>query len=309
MIPTLWMVTIIVFMLVRMVPGDVIDQIIAEMGDQPGAGSSIDRDDIRRRLGLDVPMHIQYGRWMVGVFQGDLGASLKGYVPVTEQISKRLPITFELGMMSIIIGLIIAMPIGIYSAIRQNTIGDYTGRSVAIAFISVPNFWVGTMIMIYPAIWWGWSPPMEVVPFFEDPVGNLYVFIIPAIVLGLVLSGSTMRMTRTMMLEVLRQDYIRTAWSKGLKERIVIGRHALKNALIPVITWIGFQIPLLVGGAVITETIFSLPGMGRLMVTALGERDYPIVSGLTLIISVFVLFVNLAVDLAYAYLDPRISHE
>jgi len=309
MIPTLWMVTIIVFMLVRMVPGDVIDQIIAEMGDQPGAGSSIDRDDIRRRLGLDVPMHIQYGRWMVGVFQGELGASLKGYVPVTEQISKRLPITFELGMMSIIIGLIIAMPIGIYSAIRQNTIGDYTGRSVAIAFISVPNFWVGTMIMIYPAIWWGWSPPMEVVPFFEDPVGNLYVFIIPAIVLGLVLSGSTMRMTRTMMLEVLRQDYIRTAWSKGLKERIVIGRHALKNALIPVITWIGFQIPLLVGGAVITETIFSLPGMGRLMVTALGERDYPIVSGLTLIISVFVLFVNLAVDLAYAYLDPRISHE
>ncbi|MEM7016466.1 MAG: ABC transporter permease [Pseudomonadota bacterium] len=309
MIPTLLVVTIIIFGLVRMVPGDVIDQMVSEMAAQPGAGGTIDREAIEKRLGLDVPVYVQYGRWLFGIVQGDLGDSFSGFGTVSEKILERLPVTFELGVLSILIGLLIAIPIGIYSAVRQNSIGDYVGRTTAIAFMSVPNFWVGTMVMIWPAVLFRWSPPMEVIPFWQNPVANLSMFIIPSIVLGMALSGSTMRMTRTMMLEVLRQDYIRTAWAKGLREKTVVIRHATKNALIPVVTWVGFQIPLVVGGAVVIETIFGLPGMGRLMVDALGERDYPVVTGIALIIAVFVVFVNLIVDLTYAWLDPRIRHE
>lgn len=309
MIPTLLVVSVIIFSLVRMVPGDIIDQMVSEMAAQPGAGGDVDRAAIERRLGLDVPVHIQYGRWLGGVIQGDLGESFKGFGTVGEKIATRLPVTFELGILSILIGLLIALPMGVYSAVRQNSIGDYVGRTTAIAFMSVPNFWVGTMVMIYPAVLFRWSPPMEVIPFTEDPLGNLGMFIIPSLILGMALAGSTMRITRTMMLEVLRQDYIRTAWSKGLKEKVVVFRHATKNALIPVVTWVGFQIPLLVGGAVVTETIFGLPGTGRLLVDALGDRDYPVVMGITLIVAVFVVFVNLLVDLTYAWLDPRVRHE
>ncbi len=309
MIPTLLVVSVIIFSLVRMVPGDIIDQMVSEMAAQPGAGGNIDRAAIERRLGLDVPVYIQYGRWLGGALQGDLGESFKGFGTVGEKIASRLPVTFELGILSILIGLLIALPMGIYSAVRQNSIGDYVGRTTAIAFMSVPNFWVGTMVMIYPAVLFRWSPPMEVIPFTVDPIGNLGMFIIPSLILGMALAGSTMRITRTMMLEVLRQDYVRTAWSKGLKEKVVVFRHATKNALIPVVTWVGFQIPLLVGGAVVTETIFGLPGTGRLLVDALGDRDYPVVLGITLIVAVFVVLVNLLVDLTYAWLDPRVRHE
>jgi peptide/nickel transport system permease protein len=305
MVPTLLVVSVIIFSLVRMVPGDIIDQMVAEMAAQPGASGTVDRAAIERRLGLDVPVYVQYGRWIAGVVQGDLGETFSGYGSVTEKIFGRLPVTFELGLLSILIGLVIAIPIGIYSAIRQNSVGDYVGRTTAIAFMSVPNFWVGTMVMIYPAVLFRWSPPMEVIPFFEDPLGNLGMFVIPSMVLGMSLAGSTMRMTRTMMLEVLRQDFIRTAWSKGLRERIVILRHATRNALIPVVTWVGFQIPMLVGGAVVTETIFGLPGTGRLLVDALSDRDYPVVTGVALIVAAFVVLVNLLVDLTYAWLDPR----
>ncbi|MDA0790888.1 MAG: ABC transporter permease [Proteobacteria bacterium] len=309
MVPTLLVVSIIIFSLVRMVPGDIIDQMVSEMAAQPGAGGDIDRAAIERRLGLDVPVYIQYGRWLGGVLQGDLGESFKGFGTVGEKIVSRLPVTLELGILSIVIGLLIALPMGVYSAVRQNSIGDYAGRTTAIAFMSVPNFWVGTMVMIYPAVLFRWSPPMEVIPLFEDPIGNLGMFIIPSLILGMALAGSTMRITRTMMLEVLRQDYIRTAWSKGLREKVVVFRHATRNAMIPVVTWVGFQIPLLVGGAVVTETIFGLPGTGRLLVDALGDRDYPVVMGITLIVAVFVVFVNLLVDLTYAWLDPRVRHE
>ena len=184
--------------------------------------------------------------------------------------------------MAIVIGLLIALPVGIYSAIRQDTAADYLGRSIAIIGMATPNFWPALMVMLYPALWWGWSPPLELVPFTEDPLGNLGVFIIPSVILGTAMAAATVRMTRTMMLEVLRQDYIRTAWSKGLKERVVIMRHAIKNALIPVVTLIGLQLPLLVGGSVIMENIFALPGLGRLMVNALQDRDYPVVSGVNL---------------------------
>ena len=178
---------------------------------------------------------------------------------------------------------------GIYSAIRQDTAADYAGRSIAIIGLAMPNFWLGIMVMIYPGIWWSWSPPMELIRFSEDPLGNLGVFLIPSLILGTAMSASTMRMTRTMMLEVLRQDYIRTAWAKGLGERVVVIRHAIKNTLIPVVTLVGLQLPILVGGAVIMENIFNLPGLGRLMLDALQDRDYPVVQGTNLFFGVAVL--------------------
>jgi len=203
----------------------------------------------------------------------------------------------------------VALPIGIWSAIRQDTWGDYAGRTFAILAISLPGFWLATMVIVYPSIWWGWSPSMEYIPFTKDPMGNFIQFIIPAVILGLVFSGGTMRMIRTMMLEVLRQDYIRTAWSKGLNERTVIMRHALKNALIPVVTIVGAQLPILVGGAVVEEQIFALPGVGRYLIDAINRRDYPIISGVNLIIATVILFSNLLIDLIYAWLDPRIQYQ
>ncbi|HEY95980.1 MAG TPA: ABC transporter permease [Dehalococcoidia bacterium] len=316
-IPTLIMITIIVFLLVRFVPGSVIDVIEAEMAQMSGTGV-VDRAAVERELGLDVPVHIQYGRWMgflpypeegfSGVIQGNLGTSIRSDKPVAEEILNRLPVTLELGLLAILIGALVSLPIGVFSAIRQDTLGDYLGRTIAILGISLPAFWVGTIVMLYPSLWWGWSPPMKFIPFTDDPLENLGMLVIPAIIMGLFLSGASMRMTRTMMLEVLRQDYIRTAWAKGLSERLVIIRHALKNALIPVITIIGLQLPLMIGGAVIIEQIFSLPGIGRLMLTAINQRDYPTVSGLNLFVAGFVLIINLGVDLTYGFLDPRIRY-
>ncbi len=221
----------------------------------------------------------------------------------------RLPVTIELGVLAIVIGLVIAIPVGIYSAIRQDTAADYTGRAAAIIGLATPNFWLALMVMIYPSIWWGWVPPMKWVPFAEDPLGNLRVFIIPSLILGTAGAAGTMRLMRTTMLEVLRQDHVRTAWAKGLKERTVIVGHALKNALIPVVTLIGLQLPLLVGGSVIIENIFNLPGLGRLFLNALNSRDYPVVSGLNLVFGVAVLGSNLLVDLIYPYLDPRVRYQ
>jgi len=217
-------------------------------------------------------------------------------------------VTFELGFLALIIALLISFPIGVYSAIRQDTGGDYIARSIAIIFISVPAFWTGTMIMIFPALWWGWSPPVMLIKFNVDPLGNLQMFIVPAVLMGMLLSGVNMRMMRTMMLEVLRQDYIRTAWSKGLRERVVVIRHALKNALIPVVTIIGLQMPIMIGGTVILEQIFCLPGVGRLLLEAIVQRDYPVVTGVMLFFATAILIINLLVDLTYAYLDPRVSY-
>ena len=305
-IPTLFLLSILVFLSVRFIPGDVIDVMEAA---SVGSGVKIDREALEHMLGLDVPVYVQYGRWLGGIFrQGTLGESLFGGYAIEERILDRLPVTVELGVMAIVIGLVIALPVGIYSAIRQDTAADYLGRSIAIIGLATPNFWLATMVMLYPAIWWGWSPPMEWVSFTEDPLGNLGVFIIPSLILGTAASAATMRMTRTMMLEVLRQDYIRTAWSKGLKERVVIMRHAIKNALIPVVTLIGMQLPIVVGGAVIMENIFNLPGLGRLLLDALQRRDYPVVSGVNLVFATGVVGINLMIDLIYPYLDPRVRY-
>ena len=307
LIPTLLILSLIVFLTVRLLPGDVIDAMLTDL--QYSAGD-MDRERLERMLGLDVPVPIQYGRWIGGLLlQGTLGESLlRGHLTVEEKIIARLSVTIQLGLVAIVIGLVIALPVGIYSAVRQDTATDYLGRSLAIIGLATPNFWLALMVMIFPSIWWGWSPPMFVIPFTEDPLGSLGVFVIPGLILGTYYSAATMRMTRTMMLEVLRQDYIRTAWSKGLKERLIVIRHAIKNALIPVVSLIGLQLPVLVGGSVIIENIFNLPGLGQLMVNSLSSRDYPVVSGINLFFGAFIVFNNLFIDLLYAYLDPRIRY-
>ena len=318
MVPTLFLVTLIVFFSVRFIPGSVIDLMVAEMAEESAPGQELTAEFVKQALGLDIPVYEQYVIWLgvyphkdggfSGAIHGDLGDSLWTGRPVTEEILGRLPISIELGVMALIIGLLIAIPIGTYSAIRQDTIGDYAGRTVAILAISLPSFWLGTMVIVYPSIWWNWSPPMEYTAFIDNPIRNLQQFIIPSIILGMVLSGVTMRMTRTMMLEVLRQDYIRTAWAKGLREWTIIVRHTLKNALIPVITIVGLQVPILIGGAVILEQIFVLPGVGRLMIDAINKRDYIVISGINVVLASFVLVNNLLVDLTYAYLDPRVQY-
>ena len=305
-IPTLFILSILVFLSVRFIPGDIIDTMVAEMHFRV----EIDREALEQKLGLDVPVYVQYGRWMGGIFlHGTLGNSLLSDWTVEEKIIGRLPVTIELGVLTIVIGLVIALPVGIYSAIRQDTATDYAGRSLAIIGLATPNFWLALMVLLYPAIWWGWAPPLELIPFTEDPLGNLGVFIIPSLILGTAMAAATMRMTRTMMLEVLRQDYIRTAWSKGLRERVVVIRHAIKNALIPVVSLIGLQLPILVGGAVIMENLFNLPGLGRLLLSALEDRDYPMVSGVNLFFATAVVGINLLIDLLYSYLDPRVRYE
>ena len=305
-IPTLFILSILIFLSVRFIPGDVIDVMQGRLG---GLGQ-VDRAALERMLGLDQPVYVQYGRWLGDILlHGSLGRSLMGDWSVEEKILGRLPVTIELGVLSIVIGLLIALPVGIYSAIRQDTAVDYAGRSIAILGLATPNFWLALMVMIYPAIWWGWSPPMRLITFSEDPLGNLGMFLIPSLILGTYLAAATMRMTRTMMLEVLRQDYIRTAWSKGLKERVVVVRHAVKNVLIPVVTLIGLQLPILVGGAVIIENIFNLPGLGRLMLVALADRDFPVVAGINLVFGTAVMAINLMIDLVYAVLDPRVRYQ
>ncbi len=305
-IPTFIVVSIIIFLILRLIPGSVIDTIAA----QYIYLTNLDKTAIEKALGLNVPIYIQYFRWMGQIFlHGNFGKSFVTNLPVVDDIKARWPITFELGIMALLIGQLIALPVGIFSAMRQDTVGDYVTRSIAILCIAVPDFWVATMVIVFPSIWWHYTPSIMLISFGKDPLGNLKMFIIPALVLGMQLSGMTMRMMRTMMLEVLRQDYIRTAWAKGLKERVVIMRHALKNAFIPVITIIGWQIPLLFGGAVIIENIFQLPGMGQLMVNAVQQRDYPTISAIMIILTSVVLILNLLIDLVYSFLDPRIHYK
>jgi peptide/nickel transport system permease protein len=314
-IPTVLLTSIIIFITIRLIPGSIIDIMV----EQFGAYAKVDRAAVENELGLNVPIYIQYGRWVgvvpqadgkiSGVMEGNLGDSLWHGTPVISEIESSWPVTFELAVLGLIISQAIALPIGIYSSIRQDTWGDYVARTFAILCIAVPGFWLGTMIVVFPSIWWGYSPPITLIPFIANPIGNLKMFIIPAIVLGMSMAGISMRMTRTMMLEVLRQDYIRTAWAKGLRERVVVMRHALRNALIPVITIIGMQVPVMVGGEVIIENIFNLPGMGRLITTATLDRDYTIVSGTMLVFGIVMVLINLLVDLTYGYLDPRVNYK
>lgn len=305
LVPTLIFTSIIVFASIRLIPGDVIDLMLA----QNDIATGQDRAAIEAALGLNQPVWQQYFNWVGDALQGDLGRSLWQNVPVTEQLANTLPITFELGFLALIVALSVALPIGIYSAMRQDTAGDYVTRSFSLLMLAIPSFWLGTLVMVFPSVWWRWSPDLMYTPFFTDPWTNLTHMLVPAIILGLGMSAVTMRMTRTMMLEVMRQDYIRTARAKGLGERFVIARHALRNGLIPVVTLIGLQAPLLIGGTVILEQIFVVPGMGLLLLEAVFQRDYPVVTGVFLVVGIAILLINLVVDLSYGLLDPKVRHQ
>ncbi len=302
LIPTLFFASLIVFVTVRLIPGSVIDLMLAQ---NPLAAEK-DRAAIEAALGLDRPMYIQYFRWAGDVLQGDLGRSLWQDTPVTHELLARMPVTLELALLAMVVSIIVALPIGVYSAIRQDTAGDYVMRSFSILMLAIPSFWLGTLVMVFPSIWWGWAPELKYTPFFEDPIANLRQMLLPAVILGLSLAAVTMRLMRTTMLEVLRQDYIRTAWAKGLNERLVVARHALRNALIPVVTLLGLEFAAVIGGAVILEMIFVIPGMGSLLLDAVSSRDYPVITGIFLVVGICVMLINLLVDLSYGVLDPKV---
>ena len=309
-IPTLLIVTALTTISIRLIPGDAVDVLVGQMD----LSGKEDRGELRAKLeaqlGLDAPIPVQYVRWWKDVLlHGDLGDSIFMGIPVRDQIIQRLPVTLEIGILALVIAMLISFPIAIYSAIRQDTIGDYAFRSLAILFISLPEFWVGIMVVVFPSIWWGWSPPIINISLWDDPIGNLKMYLLPAAILGMGINGVNMRLMRTMMLEVVREDDVRTAYAKGLTERVVVFRHAVKNALIPVVTVIGLNVPVVIGGSIIIEQIFGLPGMGRLAVEAAFIRDYPVIIGVTLVYAVVVLIFILITDLSYAFLDPRIRYK
>lgn len=301
-IPTLFGVTVIVFLLVRLLPGDAVSMLLQDYAYAANA------DEMRAKLGLDRPVYVQYVEWLGGVVRGDLGTSLRNKTPVTDELLNRMPVTAELGLMAMFFGLLIAIPIGVLSAIRQDTWSDYLGRSTAIGFLAIPSFWLGTLVITLPSVWWGWTPPLRYTRLTDDPTKNLAMVVIPAILLGLALSGALMRLTRAQMLEVLRQDFVRTATAKGLSERAVVIRHTLKNAFIPILTLLGLQVSILVGGTVVLESVFVLPGMGRYLLEAVQYRDYPVIQALNLIFAVVIILANLVVDLLYGWLDPRVRY-
>lgn len=302
LIPTLFFVSVIVFCSMRLIPGNVVDLMMSQNDISTGQ----DRAQVEAALGLDKPLVSQYFTWLGNAVKGDLGRSLWRNTKVTDQLAERLPVTFELGLLAMIVSVSVAIPIGMYSAMRQDTPGDYIARSFSLIMLAIPGFWLGTLVMVFPAVWWRWAPDIEYTPFFEMPIKNLKHMLVPAALLGLSLSAVTMRMTRTMMLEVMRQDYIRTARAKGLGETRVVVQHALRNCLIPIVTLIGLQAPMMIGGAVIMEQIFVIPGIGSMLLDGVYQRDYPVVSGVFLVVGICVLLINLSVDLSYGWLDPRV---
>ncbi len=302
LVPTLIGLSIVVFALVRLLPGDAVTMLMQEYA------YAKDADEMRQKLGLDRPIAVQYLDWLGDVVRGDLGTSLRSKTAVVDELAKRLPVTAELGALGLMFGLLISIPIGVMSALRQDTAIDYVARSMAIAFLSIPGFWLGTLVVTLPSIWWRWTPPLRYTSLAEDPLKNLAQMVIPAIILGIGLSGGVMRLTRAQMLEVLRQDYLLTAAAKGLAEWAMVFRHALKNAFIPVLTLLGLQVAILVSGTVVLENIFVLPGIGRYLLEAVQYRDYPVIQGINLVFATVIVFANLLVDLCYGWLDPRVRY-
>ncbi len=301
-IPSLLIASFMVFTLPRLIPGDVVQLMLEEKA------YGRDLEDLRAKLGLNRALLVQYVEWLGKVGRGDLGESLWTRRPVVEELARRVPVSLELGLLALAFSVAIALPIGILAAIRQDTVTDYAARSAAILGLSVPGYWVATLVIIFPAIWWGWTPIAQFTDLRADPWRHVGQFVIPAAILGTASAAALMRMTRAMLLEVLRQDYIRTAWSKGLRERAVVLKHSLKNAVLPVVTILGLQLAQIFGGTVIFETIFGLPGMGRFLFDAITQRDYPVIQGVNLLIVTIVVGMNLLVDVVYAVLDPRIRY-
>jgi peptide/nickel transport system permease protein len=303
-VPVLVLSSLIVFGLMRVMPGDALTALMAE------SGNIGDRElkKLRKDLGLDRPYHEQYLLWVWQMVSLNPGDSIFTNEPIPVALRKAIPVTLELATLAIVLGLVIAIPIGVLSATRQDTTPDYVGRVVAVSGLSMPEFWLGTLVITFAAIWFNWIPPIGYVSLWDSPWRNLQQFLIPAAILGFRLSAATMRMTRSTVLEVLREDYVRTAWAKGLAGKIVVYKHALKNALIPVVTIVGGQLGTLLAGTVVIETIFALPGMGRLTVEAILYRDYPIVQTNVMLVAATLVTLNLIVDLTYAWLDPRIRY-
>jgi peptide/nickel transport system permease protein len=294
-----------VFLMIRLIPGTVVDQLIGTEGRVDESTKAA----MRAFFGLDQPLYVQYLRWMGGILTGDFGNSWRSGLPVGKMIFDRLAVTAELALLALGVSLLVGIPLGRLSATRENTTLDHVVRVVSLFSLSVPIFWQAAMLILALSLWFNWVPPVDYASPTRDPVGNLTQMMLPAIVLGTVVAAQVMRMTRSSLLDVLRNDYIRTARAKGLDEKLVVSRHAFKNALIPIITVIGVQVGYLLGGAVVTEQVFTLPGVGRLVLNAVYERDYPLVQGTILFIALLFMLSNLIVDLLYAYLDPRIRYD
>jgi len=305
LVPTLIVVTLLVSLVVRLLPAKAIEVLAA----QQGFSEEAELEELERELGLDKGWPQQYWDWFSGLFRGDMGISLRTRREISAELATRLPVSLELAGMALVMALLVAVPVGVVSAVRRSSLVDYAARSAAIMGVALPGFWLATLIVVWPSVWWGWSPPSRFVPLHKDPLGNLAFMWLPALLLSLYFVGFLMRMTRTMMLEVISSDYVRTARAKGLPGYVVLLRHALRSGLIPVVTVVGLQIPVLIGGAVVYETIFAVPGIGRYLIEAAQNRDYPVIQGINLILAATVLFLNLLVDLSYSFIDPRVRLE
>ena len=302
-VPTLFLVSVIVFGLMRLMPGDVATRMVEGHAYAPTI------EALRRDLGLDRPVHVQYLEWVRGILlEADFGESYWTRQPILDEFVRRFPVTLELALLTILVSVVIGVGIGILSAVRQDSATDYIGRVFAILALSVPYFGLAVLVVVLPSIYFRWTPVYTYVAFTVDPLENLKILSVPALVFGVTRAGPIMRIMRSALLEVLRQDFIRTAWSKGLGERTIVLRHALKNAMIPVITLVGLQMPLYIGGSVIIESIFRLPGVGLFFFEALTRLDYPVVQSVNLIIAALVVGLNLLIDVTYAFLDPRIRY-
>src|SRR6266508_2393058 len=286
-----------------LMPGDVVIRMVEGHAYAPTV------EALRKELGLDRPAYLQYVEWVGGILlRGDFGNSYWTRQPIWDEFLRRFPVTLELAALTILSSVVIGVLVGMVSAVRQDSVSDYVGRILAILALSVPSFGLAVTVVVLPSIYFKWTPVWTYVPFTTDPLQNLKIMIVPAFVFGITRAGPIMRIMRSALLEVMRQDYIRTAWSKGLPERVIVLRHALKNAMIPVVTLIGLQMPLYIGGSVIIEAIFRLPGVGLFFFEALTRLDYPVVQSVNLIVAAVVVGLNLAIDLTYAFLDPRIRY-
>lgn len=303
LIPVLFGISVLIFAVMKMIPGDVISGIL-------GVDATPElREQLREIYGLDRPYVVQYLDWIGGVLRGDFGESIRTGEPILPQILTRFKVTAELTILAAIISWIIAIPLGILAAVKRNSMADRFVRVFALLGVSVPNFALSILLILFLSLVFNYFSPLGYVGFFEDPIRNLQIMILPASILGVSIAGSVMRMTRSSVLEVLRQDFVRTVRAKGASERVAISRHVLRNALIPIITLVGMQIGSLLGGAVIVEQIFSLPGLGQMTLTGINQRDYPVVQGCVLFIAFVYVLVNLVTDLLYSYIDPRISYD
>ena len=302
-IPTILFMSLVVFFLHRFIPGDILSMLEGELG------ADFDRAKVEALLGLDDPAPLAYVKWLWGILHLDFGMSVLGRSDILSEIGWRFPVTLELTLFAMFFTILFGIPLGILAAVKQESLLDYVTRSLAVLGLSLPTFWIGIMVITLSAIYLGWLPRQDWVTFGADPLKNLSIMAIPSFILALHFIARVMRMMRGTLLEVLRQDYIRTAWAKGLRERAILTRHATKNALIPVVTLLGLELVNLLSGTVVIEVIFDLPGIGHYTLEALQFRDYRTVQGIIFLYAILVIGVNLAIDLSYSFLDPRVSYK